>query len=111
LDLLYLIFIGACEVAEKYNQQEAMKELITVSKIQKWFLRYEAILEKSNYLGDVEVEEKWNLCLNALYKLEGEIRLKAYSNQQKVNSDKQFLLALTAKSKETLGGVFLRHVA
>lgn len=111
IDLFYLSFIGAYEIAQGYSEQEALKELIIISTIQKWLLRYEALLEKSDYLGDIEVKEKWNLCLNALYKLEGELRIKAYSRQPKAKSDKEFLNALTDKSKETVGGILLRYVA
>ena len=109
LDSLYLTLLGALEVSDTFTPENAMKELNSIKKMQKTLLRVEAIIGKSDFLYDMDLKEKWNNCLDALYKLEGKMRIKAYSGKSKTQTDRVFIHSLYEKSKHNTESVIARY--
>lgn len=109
LDTLYITLLGIIEVAENISNEQAKKELADIIKIQNALLKLEYYLEKSDFLMDKEVKEKWNKCLDALSHLEGEMRIKAFANQEKKPTNNAFIYSLADKSKQNVQSVLARY--
>lgn len=109
LDNFYILLLGSIELANSIPKEQAKKELEKIFKIQSVLIRLESILEKSDYLDDNDVKEKWNNCIDALYRLETEIRLQAYSGEKKNIDDKQLTYQITKKSMFNMNNVMTKY--
>jgi hypothetical protein len=110
LDFLYVTLLGMLGVIDDIKPEQAKEELKSIKKIQTALLKLEYYLEKTNYFDDTEIKEKWNKCLDAMYKLEGEVRIKAFSAEPKVKSDDaSFIYQITQKSKQNIGDILASY--
>lgn len=109
LDALYITSLGLINVVESIPPQQAKEELAAVISIQQSMLGLEPYLEQCAFLSDNEVKEKWNICLDALSHLEGELRVKAYAGEIKTDSDHILIDALAEKSTINLSNVLSKY--
>lgn len=108
LDTLYITLLGAIELTNEFSHEEAKKELINITRMQTALMKLEHYLEKSNFLMDADIRNKWNKCMDALYHLEGEVRIKAFANQQK-QQDKEFIYSISSKSNDNMASIIAKY--
>jgi hypothetical protein len=99
----YLLILGVCELAPTFDAQHAAEELKNLEKLRGWLLKYEALLEKSDYMDNRELKETWVLCLDALFKLEDLLRTRIKTPANKL--DKDMIKAVSAQSKRALADI------
>lgn len=102
LDECYTYIQGALVVLKDYTNEEAQRDLPSVKKAIKLLVTYKFHLEKAEYLGSKEVEEKINLVISALYDAEIQMKKKAFAGQARTATQPEILEALASASKEAM---------
>lgn len=102
LDEAYTDIQGALVVLKTYTQEDAQRDLPSVKKAIKLLATFKAHLEKAEYLGSKEVEEKINLVISALYDAEIQIKKKAFGGQHRAATPPEFLGVISSASKEAI---------
>lgn len=102
LDEAYTDIQGALVVLKKYTQEDAQRDLPSVKKAIKLLATFKAHLEKAEYLGSKEVEEKINLVISSLYDAEIQMKRKAFAGQSRTATQPELLETLASASKEAM---------
>lgn len=102
LDESYTDIQGALVVLKDYTKEEAQRDLPSVKKAIKLLVTFKDCLEKAEYLGSKEVEEKINLVVSALYDADIQIKKKAFAGQAHTATQPELIEALASASKEAM---------
>lgn len=90
-----------------YNESDLQYHLNFISKFIPKLRSLIAHLEEANFHGDESLERKVIQTLDAFYDLEGDLRMKmkVFKSDSKTSSEREFIHALTDKSKAAIGSV------
>lgn len=105
LDEAYTDIQGALVVLKDYTQEDAQRDLPSVKKAIKLVATFKAHLEKADYLGSKEVEEKINLVISSLYDAEIQMKKKAFAGQPRAATQPELLEVMASASKEAIQSV------
>lgn len=102
LDEVYTDIQGALVVLKDYTKEDAQRDLPSVKKAIKLLVTYKSLLEKAEYLGSKEVEEKINLVISAFYDAEIQMKKKAFAGEARPATQPELIEALASASKEAM---------
>lgn len=100
-----IIALGANEASKSYTQREAFEHLSVVKTTIALFNRFRSRLEDVEFFGSRELKSKSNLLLDALYDLDLQIRMKAFSGLPRHRTDPKIIDCLVLMSKEAMESV------
>ncbi len=96
------------ETAKDYPQPEALIELDPIQELIFKIATFDARLEDSNYLESEQVKLAVHSTIHAVYKLESQLRRRAFSNKRTSRPEHHLADAVDRKSKFSLIKSFFR---
>lgn len=102
LDEIYVLILGSKEIYKQFDAEQSKKEADEIRQIISFLRKQNDRLQQVDYFNDASIKEKVNLCLDEMYEIEGQIRIKAFSKDKHTQTDSLFLDQLVLRSKEAV---------
>lgn len=102
LDETHIEIENALISIKNHSKQDAQQDLLLVQNAIEVFARFDSRLFKTDYLNNKDVESRMQLVISKIYRMELELKKKAFAGESLVPISKDLADAITAKSKETL---------
>jgi len=110
LDKWHIFYLGLQQVVEKELSETQSKQLLTqMKKTKEEFIKVISILDDVKYFGDKDFKEICHRSYFSFAKFERTLRKKAYSGQSNKPMPKDYITALSNKSKETLSEILYNN--